>query len=69
LKGNTRRRYGFIAQEVKKTHPELVLEKEDGTLGIDYIDIIAGLVGKAKNLQSQVDGLSKCVTYLMKTQN
>jgi hypothetical protein len=55
LKGDTRTRYGFIAQDVRKTHPELVIEKEDGSLGIDYIDIIAGLVGKTQALQRQIE--------------
>jgi hypothetical protein len=55
LKGNSRKRYGFIAQDVRQHFPELVLEKEDGSLGIDYIDIIASILGKVKDLQNQID--------------
>jgi hypothetical protein len=45
-----RTRYGFIAQDVQKKRPELVLTREDGTLEVDYIDIIASLVGKTQHL-------------------
>ena len=57
LKGNSRKRYGFIAQEVQKDFPEMVLEKQDKSLGIDYIDIIACLIGKTQDLQKQIDSL------------
>lgn len=52
-----RTRYGFIAQDVQRKRPELVLTREDGTLGVDYIDIIASLVGKTQDLQRQIDAL------------
>jgi|TARA_B110000971_G_C20003242_1_gene497877 hypothetical protein len=59
LKNNPRKRYGFIAQEVKQHFPELVLEKEDGSLGIDYIDIIAAILGKTQDLQKQINSLKR----------
>jgi hypothetical protein len=59
LIGGSRKRYGFIAQEVQKTHPELVVEKDDASLGIDYIDIIAGLIGKTQDLQNQIDEMKR----------
>ena len=57
LIGNSRKRYGLIAQEVQKDLPQLVLEKKDKTLGIDYIDIIACLLAKTQDLQKQIDFL------------
>lgn len=60
-----RTRYGFMAQEVKEIFPELVIEDEDGTLGIDYIGFIPILVNAVKDLntlvaeqQKEIDALS-----------
>lgn len=62
LAGSDRTRYGFIAQQVQKKRPELVLTRADGTLGIDYIDIIASLVGKTQDLQRQIDEMKAAKT-------
>jgi hypothetical protein len=57
LKSESRKIYGFVAQDVKKTHPELALKKSDSTLGIDYVDIISVLMMKVQDLQNQIDNL------------
>lgn len=49
--------YGFIAQELQKFYPELVLEDEDGYLSINYIEIIPLLVQAIQELSTEVDNL------------
>ena len=48
-----RKRYGFIAQEVKEIFPELVYEDENGILGIDYISLIPILIGTVNEMDSK----------------
>lgn len=36
-------RYGFIAQEVQEIMPSVVMERDDGYLGLSYFDLIAPL--------------------------
>jgi hypothetical protein len=50
-------RYGFIAQELRKTFPELVDENEEGYLNVDYIGLIPVLVEAIKELQVKVETL------------
>ena len=57
LKGNDNIRYGFIAQQVRETHPELVSTKRNGYLGIEYIDLISLLVGRTNYLERQLEVL------------
>jgi hypothetical protein len=47
-------RYGFLAQELREIFPNLVVEDEDGTLGIDYIGLIPVMVDAIKELQETV---------------
>lgn len=54
--------YGFIAQEVQKIIPELVVKsdkdkKEENTLHLNYMGIIPILVEALKNQQKQIDEL------------
>ena len=46
--------YGFIAQEVREIFPELVVEDDNGILGIDYQGFIPLLVEAVKNLRAEV---------------
>ena len=46
--------YGFIAQEVRELYPELVVEREDGVLMVDYQGMIPLLVDALANLRAQV---------------
>lgn len=54
LKMDSRIRFGFIAQEVQEIYPNLVVEGENGMLGIDYTGFIPILVDAIKNLTEQV---------------
>lgn len=50
---DNRTRYGFIAQEVRKLYPDLVVEDENGWLGIDYTGFIPLLVEAVKSLRAE----------------
>ena len=56
---STRLRYGFIGQELEKTHPEMVREVADGSLAVSYMDVIAILVECVKEQQKEIDELRK----------
>lgn len=47
--------YGFIAQELQKIYPDLVVEGEDGYLGINYLEIIPLLVRSIQELNAKVE--------------
>ena len=61
---DARTRYGFIAQEVKELFPDLVVEDENGTLGIDYIGFIPLLVDAVKNMQTRIDEQEEIIAIL-----
>ena len=48
---------GIIAQDVEKVLPEVVHEKEDGTLGVKYEKIIGLLVESIKELSAEIEEL------------
>lgn len=50
--------YGLIAQEVQKVLPELVYERE-GSLSINYIELIPLLIMKVQKLSAEVEELQK----------
>ena len=57
--------YGFIAQNVAETHPELVSENKDTSyLSVDYNSTLSLLLAKALN---RIDELEKRVSELEKT--
>ncbi|MEO0310467.1 MAG: hypothetical protein RIQ89_124 [Bacteroidota bacterium] len=58
---NTRKHYGFLAQEVRNIFPELVYEDSEGLLGIDYVAMIPLLVNELKILKTEVDDLSNFI--------
>ncbi len=61
------RQYGFIAQDVQKVFPNLVATTSataltpDGTLGLNYIGLIAPLVEAVQTVSSQVANLAATV--------
>jgi len=54
---NSRKQYGFIAQELQQVYPELVFEKEDGLLSIDYVSFIAIIVETIKEQNDKINNL------------
>jgi hypothetical protein len=57
---------GLIAQEVQEVLPEVVKEREDGYLGIDYSKMVGLLVEAIKEQQTQIAELKAEVEALKK---
>ena len=49
--------YGFIAQDFEKLFPNLVVKRKDGTLVVNYLEMIPLLLMKMKNMQKEIDKL------------
>jgi hypothetical protein len=49
---------GLIAQEVQEVLPEVVMEREDGHLGLDYSKMVGLLVEAIKEQQTQIHSLT-----------
>ncbi len=56
--------YGFVAQELKEIFPDLVIEREDGILGIRYSGLIPILVKTIEEQQEEIDALNDRITAL-----
>lgn len=61
-----RRDIGVIAQDVQIVQPEIVKERCDGYLAVDYKKIIPILIGAIKEKQERIDRLIRQVEYLKK---
>jgi len=49
------RHYGLSAQELQKLYPDLVREAQDGTLGINYIELVPILIRSIQELKQELD--------------
>ena len=52
---------GVLAQEIQKIHPEVVAERKNGYLGVDYKRLVPLLIQSVKELRSEVEELKKKV--------
>ena len=52
---------GVIAQEVQKVVPEIVVERKNGYLGVDYKRLVPLLIESVKELKEEVEELKKKV--------
>jgi hypothetical protein len=52
------RHYGLSAQELQKIYPDLVRKSQDGTLGINYLELVPVLIRSIQELKQEVDALS-----------
>lgn len=50
---------GLIAQELKELYPNLVVEGQDGYLGINYVEIVPLLIRSIQELNEKVNALEK----------
>jgi hypothetical protein len=55
---------GLIAQEVREIFPEIVSEREDGTLGIRYTELIPVLIKAVQEQQAEIDDLKARIEKL-----
>jgi hypothetical protein len=53
---------GVIAQEVQKIIPEIVVERKNGYLGVDYKRLVPLLIESVKELRQEVNDLKKKVS-------
>ncbi len=60
-KSSERMRYGFIAQDLQKTFPELVVEDTDGYLSVDYISFIPLLVEMVNQQSAEIEVLKSAL--------
>lgn len=49
--------FGLIAQELQEVYPNLVYEKDDGYLAVNYVELVPVLMQAIKELKSEVDEL------------
>ena len=52
---------GVVAQEIEKIHPEIVEERKNGYLGVDYKRLVPLLIQGIKELKQEVEELKKKV--------
>jgi len=57
--------FGFVAQEIQKIYPNLVVEDEDGMLSIDYIGFIPVLVEAYKDLSNKVNEQEEFIANIL----
>jgi hypothetical protein len=56
---------GFIAQEVQELIPSAVSVTENGTLSIDYSNLVAHLTAKIQNQNTRIKDLESKVEFLL----
>ncbi len=56
----------MIAQEVQEVLPEIVIEREDGYLALDYSKMVGLLVEAIKEQQTQINELKLKVNGITK---
>ena len=52
-----KKHYGLSAQELQKLYPELVVEGQDGYLGVNYIELVPILIRSIQELKQQINEL------------
>ena len=61
--------FGFIAQEVKELFPETVAESADGSLAINYIELVPLLLEGVKDLQKKIADLENRIEIISEITN
>ena len=47
--------YGLIAQELQEIYPDLVIEGQDGYLGVNYVELVPILIRSIQELKQELD--------------
>lgn len=53
--GSPRRHYGLLAQDLQRVYPDLVHEGQDGSLGINYVELVPILIRSIQELKAELD--------------
>ncbi len=61
--------YGLIAQELQEIYPDLVVEGQDGFLGVNYLEIIPLLVRSIQELNAKVEQYENVDAPILKAQS
>ncbi len=56
-KQDNRAQIGFIAQDIQKIYPQMVIGRPDNVLGVDYMQMLAPLVSSVQELKKENDQL------------
>ena len=52
--------YGLIAQELQEIYPDLVIEGQDGYLGVNYVELVPILIRSIQELKQEIDDVKGC---------
>ena len=58
-KMTSRRHFGVDARELQKVYPDLVLEGEDGSLSVNYLEMIPLVIRSIQELKQELDELAE----------
>ena len=58
--------FGFLAQDVQKAFPELVVADEHGLLSVDYVGLIPVLLNAVKEQNARIEKLEELILTLKK---
>jgi hypothetical protein len=58
-------RIGLLAEELKATFPQVVIKLQDGTDGINYLDLVPVLVSCIQELKVQLDSRTETIVDVM----
>ena len=64
IQGDNRIHYSLELSQLKESFPELIYEQEDGTIGINYIEMIPILIQEINNLKSEISSIKSNNSYL-----
>ena len=51
--------YGLSAQELQEIYPDLVREAQDGTLGVNYVELVPILIRSIQELKQELDAVRR----------
>jgi hypothetical protein len=51
------RHYGLLAQELQTIYPDLVYQGQDGTLGVNYVELVPILIQSIQDLKQELDAV------------
>ena len=58
-KMTSRRHFGVDARELQKVYPDLVLEGEDGSLSVNYLEMVPLVIRSIQELKQEIDELAE----------